>query len=202
MSLQSQYIYLMNHSVFWRPTEENSFDTRLPSRLGWEQRFISKCILLISWWNCDNIPYNAHLRTFKTSGVCYIPFAVRSHASHLPSFIISSISWGDPRQVETYQRDTYLQEGSEGRFRALPAWQPDLSIGEDHGADQLECNHTAHVAQPRDQAWPWKASLAQWTCLLSLSRWPAYRMTERLLMLSTRNVVLVDYILGYLALKI
>lgn len=143
MSLQSQYIYLMNHSVFWRPTEENSFDTRLPSRLGWEQRFISKCILLISWSNCDNIPYNAHLRTFKTSGVCYIPFAVCSHASHLPSFISSSISWGDPRQVETYQRDTYLQEGSEGRFRALPAWQPDLSIGEDHGADQLECNHTA-----------------------------------------------------------
>lgn len=56
--------------------------------------------------------------------------------------------------METYQRDTYLQEGSEGRFRALPAWQPDLSIEEDHGADQLECNHTAHVTQPRDQAWP------------------------------------------------
>ena len=71
-----------------------------------------------------------------------------------------SISYQQPLSTREAldDRDTYLQEGSEGSSRKLQVCQPDHSIGKGYGADHSEHNHTAmygtDVGPPGDQAQP------------------------------------------------
>lgn len=79
------------------------------------------------------------------------------------------VNWGGPKWLETCQHDTHLQEGSEKGSGELQDFESDLGIGEGHGTDHFEWDHTTCVEESEDQAQPVCIHESHdWSCLTNL----------------------------------